>query len=288
MPTKNLPLNNAGAMTPSPLGNGGTIQSVSCSSLTVGNGPSINFRQIASNNFPSNNANAQAARFRKDEWLYGKLLREPNLAIGDTALQSYLAMQNGTSLAATVNANEEVLVPDSLSALAFATQISQNSLSEINHQQVLAIRLNGVELDSIAQVQLEGIALQCEAEGGKAVNIARGLLASEGNMIWEDPSCTSNARQIEGQEAEAMDPSESHITCYPNPSSGMIYVSSVIAATGELSVYDVHGKLLLRQRANLGEEPIEISGHNWSQGLILVQFRLDNGGLNTWRILIER
>jgi stage V sporulation protein SpoVS len=170
-----------------------------------------------------------------------------------------------------------------------AAQIIQQSQSEINHKAVINMRVNGSDLSATEIQQLQAIASQCEAEGGKAVNIARGLLASEGIMIWEDPGCPNGAKtdglgEISGQVKNVI-----AAECWPNPTNGGIYVRfNNPGVKGVLSLYDAQGKVLRSQGFEFQGEAIEADVSNLAQGLVVVKVDLQDGSHFQWRVIVQR
>lgn len=276
-------------MLPQPL-IGNQIQSVNCNDLSPNQRTAGGLNAVATNRLQGNSPSIRAAQFRRDHWAYSTLLREPGLANGDPVIQAYQAGLAGTSLAATSNANEQLLVPDTAQAAMASSQIQQQSQSEVNHKAVLAIRLNNASLDSAEILQLQVIAALCETNGGKAVNIARGLLASEGIMIWDDPGCIGNTRTANVSDAEQSGKTPTlDAFCWPNPTDGKLFLKfSDNQIIGTIEVFDASGKRLLERKFESMAETLELDGSQWSQGLILVKVRLSDGRLFDWKVLLQR
>ncbi len=274
-------------MTPQSVGNGFVVP-VNCTSTIPGYENGGGVISIAQGRLQGG-ANVQAAQFRTDEWAFTALLKEPALIQSDPIIQSYHADLVGTSLAATCNSNEALVVPDSLQSMVTASLIAPLSQSEINHKTVLDIRLSDEELDSAEIQTLLTIASECEALGGKAVNIARGLLASEGIMIWDDPGCQRGLKTEENEgEGNA---SSSFVTaeCWPNPTNNLISVRfNVASAKGQLSLYDAQGKLLATEGFQYEGQPLEVETGKWSQGLVVVKVDLQDGTQFKWRVVVQR
>jgi PKD repeat protein len=286
-PTDNEPSGNTFLkMTPFMMSNVNAAH-VSCSSTLPGNVAGSSIKNIALNRMQGGAA-VQAAQFRADEWAFTTLLKEPTLIQSDPIIQAFHGACVGTSLAAACNSNEKVIVPDSVSALQSASQIVQTSQSEINHKTVLAIRLNSPDLNAGEILQLLAIAGQCEATGGKAVNIARGLLASEGHYIWDDPGCQG------GLKLQGTAPSSSEVPvigaeCWPNPTAGKVFLKfSSAQVQGNIALYDAQGRQLLAAPINYTGQPLEFGIGAWSQGLVVVKVELDNGSRFSWRVIVQR
>ncbi|MFN8395068.1 MAG: LamG-like jellyroll fold domain-containing protein [Bacteroidia bacterium] len=289
LPGVNHPVNNNFAkMHPQPLGNGNLPQ-VNCNSMMPGNGsgdPAGQIRAIAQVQ-SQGNAWAEAARFRAREWAYTALLKEPALMQADSVIQAYYTATAGTSVGAASTSNEELIVPDTVLATVTAAQITPLSPSEANHKAVLDIRLDDPDLDSVEVQQLLLIANQCEELGGRAVNIARGLLAGEGILIWDDPGCAG--AKFEGQGAGDEEQGQVVAECWPNPTGGRISLRfSVPDVAGTLSVFDGQGRLLLTEFFNYQGLPLEVDASAWSQGLLLVRVDLMDGSHFKWRVVVQR
>jgi hypothetical protein len=276
----------AAVMTPISVGNGNLIP-VACYSTLPAYETGGGIKDVATR--INGNGTSQANRFRADEWAFGTLIREPALISSDSAIQAYHAACSGTSLAATCEANERLNMPDSALAAQATQQILPLSLSEVNHKAVLNIRLAGPELDQGEIQQLIAIAGQCEAIGGRAVNIARGLLAAEGILFWEDPGCQTglktDAPDLGGDGLAAAVSAE----CWPNPGSGRIFVRfSEPGLSGWLSAWDASGRELGRWPFDFGGQPLELDAGGWAQGLLTVRAELANGTWFSWRVIVQR
>lgn len=275
------------AMIPQPMSNQNNAH-VNCTSTIPGTGTAGGIKNVAQNRLQGNSPHVRATQFRADEWAYTALLRNPNLTVGEPVIQAYQASMTGSSLAASSTANEVLVVPDSLLARQETAQISLLGTSEANHKKVLDSRLEDAQLSPDEIAQLVIMASDCEAEGGKAVNIARGLLACEGIIVWEDPGCTRNAKVANPQTQGEGNAALVDVKCWPNPTTGKIFLAATASVSGNLKVYDAQGRLLLDRKIELGDATTEIDGSDWSQGLLLVSFTLSEGSHQSWRVLLQR
>lgn len=276
-------------MNPQPLGNGNMPQ-VNCSStMPAGGGGDAGSGIKSVAGYPQQgDTRLQAAKFRADEWAYTALLKAPALLQGDSLLQAYYAGCEAKSLGAACRSNEDIIVPDSVMAAVEAGLILPQVPSEANHKAVLEIRLDDDGLDSVEIRELLQIALQCEELGGRAVNIARGLLAGEGILIWDDPACGGGkAMEEPGEPTPPTAPVAAE--CWPNPSNGRILLRfEAPAACGTLTVFDARGVQLLARPFSYEGQPLELDGSAWSQGLLLVKVALQDGSQFSWRVVLQR
>lgn len=126
------------------------------------------------------------------------------------------------------------------------------------YKDVFSVRLDDGEIDSVELGKLLLVASQCEELGGKAVNIARSMLAVEGIYFWDDPECdtvpveTKKVTEINnGQSTPAL------ATCWPNPTDGLVFLEFKASSfAGKLSVYCGDGQLLLSRDFKFQGEPI--------------------------------
>lgn len=231
-----------------------------------------------------------AMQYRAREWAYEELVEDSSLMLGDTVIQSFHAATAGTDLGAASRANLKLVVPDTLLA-ALETNLV-NAVDDIlyNHREVQVIREADAELDSLEVAQLLIIAAQCEELGGKAVNIARSMLAVEGIMIWDDPECEDpNKIGEDAQPSSNFSADAVTAKCWPNPTNGRLFIGfNRGEVQGTVTVYGNQGQTLMSQGFDYGGQPIEVDASGWSQGLLLVQVETLTGKLFTWRILLQR
>jgi Secretion system C-terminal sorting domain len=179
-------------------------------------------------------------------------------------------------------------ISDTTNAIASAVNILPQCLRSSNHIAVLGIRLNGERIDNLEMQQLLSIATQCEDLGGKAVNIARSVLATQGVYIWDDTGCQGASKYGNAPSAEGATVMVS-AECYPNPTAGAITVRfGQHHPEGIIKVYDALGKLAISQPISLNSETVELDASESSQGILLVVAELTDGTRFSWRIILQR
>ena len=228
----------------------------------------------------------QEDQFRIDEWAYATLLVNPSLLVDEPELQGYSDDMQATPLATAVKAQLELLEADSSKAVDYTAQLSLDIPAEANHRRVMEIRLDGPAIDSVELAALLAIAAQCERAGGKGVNLARGLLAAEGVMVWDDPDCPAAGKAAQ---ADAPGAGEVQARCWPNPTDGLLHIDfSVADQQGRIKVFDALGQLLEERNFDYQDAPIILDGGRWPQGLLLVVAEMTDGGRHAWRILLRQ
>ena len=154
------------------------------------------------------------------------------------------------------------------------------------------VREEDTVLSARGSVRLEITALRrCDKDlGGKAVNIARAMLAVEGIFIWDDPECDTLPIVVKKMEAgELQEGTLVKAECWPNPSDGLIFVRfDVPALTGMVTVTDAQGRQLLHKHFETNGEPLALDGSGWSQGLVVIRVESGNGDLFIWHVLLQR
>ena len=229
----------------------------------------------------------QEDQFRIDEWAYATLLADPTLLMDEPELQDFFDDLTATPLSSVIKAQAEMLLTgDTAKAAQYAAQLNLDLPAEANQRRVLEIRLDGPAIDSAELATLQAIAAQCERAGGRGVNLARGLLAAEGVLVWGDPECPASGKA--GQPAGA-DANDMEARCWPNPTDGLLHIDfSESGQQGRLKVFDALGQLLEERDFDYEDTPIVLDGSRWSQGLLLVSVELADGSRHAWRILMRR
>jgi hypothetical protein len=228
----------------------------------------------------------QEDQFRIDEWAYATLLADPTLLVDEPELQAYFDDMKATPLATAVKAQGELREADSSKAADYAALLNADIPTEANHRSVLEIRLDGPVIDNAELVTLTAIAAQCERAGGKGVNMARGLLAAEGVMVWDDPECPVYGKAAQPAGGDANDV---QARCWPNPTDGLLHIDfSEAGQQGRLKVFDALGRLLEERDFDYQDTPIVLDGGRWSQGLLLVVAEMADGSRHPWRILLRQ
>ncbi len=231
-----------------------------------------------------------AMKYRADEWAYEELLDDSILRDTSILMQAYYNDIDSTLLGAVSRANVDLTEPDTIGAIIEVALVSPlNDILSL-HKDVQEIRIADEEIDSLELAQLISIARQCEDFGGKAVNFARSMLATEGLFIWNDPACYQSTPPVKKQDI-AVVPSAPVVVaeCWPNPTSGELNIKfNQVDLIGTLRVFDAHGKVLLTRQFDYGGVDIPVDASGWSQGLLLVQVELEDGLLFSWRIVLER
>jgi hypothetical protein len=234
----------------------------------------------------------QEDQFRIDEWAYATLLANPALLVDEPELGAYFDDMETTPLASVVKAQVELMEADSNKATDYAALLNLDITTEANHRSVLEIRLGGPVIDSAELATLQTIAAQCERAGGKGVNLARGLLAAEGVLVWDDTDCPASGKAVlsaeAGQSVGSL-PNEVQARCWPNPTDGLLHIDfSQAGQQGRLMVFDALGQLLEERDFDYQNAPIVLDGGRWSQGLLLVVAEMADGSRHAWRILLRR
>lgn len=143
-----------------------------------------------------------------------------------------------------------------------------------NHKQVNALLLDLHTRHPLALTEgelemLEAIAEQCLYAGGPAVLQARYLLSLEGQSGWDDAAlCGERSRS-----ASSLGPVVLQVA--PNPNDGTFRVLLPEGATAEGAqalLYDLTGRLLLRQNIRSANERFDVTG-NVPPGLYLIEVR---------------
>ena len=116
------------------------------------------------------------------------------------------------------------------------------------------------------------------------------MLASEGIFIWEDPVCGSQPPPS-GKQSDAAASTYLHVNaeCWPNPSNGKIFLRfDQELVHGQVKILDATGRIVFANTFEYAGTPLEYDGSAWAQGLLLVQVELVDGGLFSWRVVLQR
>jgi hypothetical protein len=200
--------------------------------------------------------------------------------------QTYHAAMDQTTLGRVTVAKQGVREGDTVTAMTAVIQPTYSEESALNHKLVMEIRLQDDAIDEAEKAVLRAIASKCEMLGGKAVAIARSMLATEGEMIWEDPSCDGYSKT-----AFVPEPLGPLVTakCWPNPANDRLFFDFMpVNASGRVEVMDARGILVASRSFQDQESTLEVNFGALSQGIYLARASLTDGSLFTWKIIIQR
>jgi hypothetical protein len=151
----------------------------------------------------------------------------------------------------------------------------------------------GVEIDPIHYQELEIIASQCPAAGGKSVFIARNMLQSiyeDSIFIWNDDlRCLVQGYEIRKQplQEEVDLLRQDNIEIYPNPSNGTfgLYLDLENQESLTIQCLDMLGRLILEQEV-LFNTFISID-LNSSKGIYLIKVLQNNTIIHQEKLIIK-
>jgi hypothetical protein len=134
------------------------------------------------------------------------------------------------------------------------------------------------------------IASQCEELGGKGVNLARAMLATEGILFWEDPDCDTLLTPTKKAENTSKSAKESiQGKCWPNPASDVLYFDfSQGDLSGRLEIVACTGSVVASNTFGTTAAPLEINIKALSQGIYLARAELQDGSIFSWRVAVQR
>ncbi|MFN8396699.1 MAG: T9SS type A sorting domain-containing protein [Bacteroidia bacterium] len=208
------------------------------------------------------------------------------MLLSNNAFQSYHQAMQVVNQGKVARANDRIIRGDTLNANPQPIAPGTSDLVALNHKLVLEIRTDGDSLDIGEIAILQAIASQCEMLGGRAVSIARSLLAEEGEIIWEDPACNGFAKTelpLVGLHLPTT------ARCWPNPANDRLFFDFQPAgATGRIEVRDSRGIIVAEQSIDHSEGVRELSLKHLSQGMYLARAQLIDGATFSWKIVIQR
>ena len=230
-----------------------------------------------------------AIDYRAKEWAYEEILDDSSLLTADTTIQRFYDSVAIRDMGAAVRASNELEKPDTTTAIIETALVSPITDILGNHKEALEIRVDDGEIDSVELSQLLALAAQCEELGGKAVNMARSMLALEGIYIWEDPECGPPPKEVRKAGISDQEATAYGAECWPNPADGMVFLKFAGAeVAGTLTVHGSSGQVLLSRRFDYTGEPIAIDTRHWAQGLTLVSVETVDGRRFAWRVVLQR
>lgn len=238
------------------------------------------------NNRVGGTAIKDATQFRADEWAEAVLLTDSVLLQTSNVFQSYHGAMQAINQGKVAKANDMLVHGDTLGANPQPIVPGPTEQSAINHKLVLEIRTDGDSLDAGEIATLRAIASQCEMLGGRAVSIARSLLAGVDEMIWDDPECNAAAKAG----AIAGEPTPTRIAhCWPNPANDRIFFEFLPGnVSGLVQVIDARG-VAVEEMVFLDQEGIlELPLRGHSQGIYLVRAQLKDGTTFSWKVVLQR
>jgi len=151
----------------------------------------------------------------------------------------------------------------------------------------------GVEIDPIHYQELEIIASQCPAAGGKSVFIARNMLQSiyeDSIFVWDDDlRCLVQGYEIRKQplEEEVEVLSKDNIQIYPNPSNGTfgLYLDLENQESLTIQCLDMLGRLILEHEVLYNTFiSIDLSS---SKGIYLIKVFQNNTIIHQEKLIIK-
>jgi hypothetical protein len=141
-------------------------------------------------------------------------------------------------------------------------------------------------LNATEQAVLQSIADQCPLAGGNAVFAARSMIAlySETDEYDDENRCLSVGMLYRNTQ-DAL-PQVEKLTLIPNPADNNLQVKSKeMFINGELSMYDIYGRLILQTTLPTDKNELNIDVSNIPVGVYSI--RLSNNGLKeTERLVI--
>ena len=233
--------------------------------------------------------------FVPSEWMLQQFiyneLNEHSGLLEDSLLNAFY-LTNQTQAFGLFNSHNSALQNfDYIQAAAYNNSVIPANIIEQNQQTFNTIYLahldSGAVYSEADHSNLNAIAAQCSEEGGNAVIQSRNLLMQIHNQIIE----FENECDISIPEARQMfvvEEDSHNIRLYPNPNNGLMTLECNLLDTenGEISIYDITGKLIRTYILAFGTKKVSIDAQLLDVGIYLYDIVINGKKIRTNKLTI--
>ncbi len=243
-------------------------------------------------NFPVNDA---STKWWLNYNLYNQLQEEAGLLDEDSGLKSFANKYKASNLDKIYKVNESIDRGDYAAAKSMVVSFTPTNEIEQYLKEVYSISIADRETNSILSEvnlkRLQAIAKLCPYESGPAVYNARALLTKVDQTVYfnacEMPNSSSRIQTNDNSIAQQ---DKDKVIIYPNPASDKLHIAVQLEADqkGQLSIYDITGKLLISETISGNSTVSEISTASLSEGIYMYKLTVNDVAVKSGKLSIIR
>jgi hypothetical protein len=248
-------------------------------------------RDIIQNRLSSGNY-VQVIQFNSDAWAFRTGIRNPSLVSGDTLVENFLDSLSGTNLAKSVLIREYIRNLDQQELDDQIGEYSPSSEMEYNFLDVFEIEARLMASDesplSSDFETLESLAEMCPLASGAGVHRARSVLSLLESPAWDFDDCSTSAKSRQPESGAIGKNTLPKLEIWPNPANNdfKFRIDGIDHGKVLVNISDGLGHLIFEGSYELQTQFGTIKSSDWSNGVYLVRFRLENGLVLTGKIAI--
>ncbi|MEO8760964.1 MAG: T9SS type A sorting domain-containing protein [Bacteroidia bacterium] len=240
--------------------------------------------QILQDTALAGNPQAASRIWHNQRFLWSSMFFDTLYPTANTATQAFYNANQNSGLGMLAKIDDALNKKNTTAAAAFNSFSPANNF-EVKQQQVNAVKIKMADTTATMPVNaadissLQSVANGCPETDGMAFYEARSILnLLYGQELVYTSNCASgNQYRLAEVESVNQVTDNEMARIYPNPAATILNIDYATSNNAAFVLYDINGRVVLKQVLNAGQNHIEISGFDLQNGLYMYHIYTNDG-----------